>query len=48
SGKTHTVMGYRGEEGLYSLAASDMCRALREKDAGLMLQVRFAEVYNGK
>ncbi|GIQ81961.1 kinesin-like protein [Kipferlia bialata] len=48
AGKTHTIMGYRGEAGLYSLAAAALCDAIRQKDAGLMLQIRFAEIYNGK
>ncbi|GIQ81810.1 kinesin-like protein, partial [Kipferlia bialata] len=48
AGKTHTVMGYRGEPGLYSLAAADLCHAIGQKNAGLLLQIRFAEIYNGK
>lgn len=45
SGKTHTIFGYGQELGMYQHAVQEMfARAAN----GLLLQVRFFEVYNGK
>jgi len=45
SGKTHTVLGYGPELGLYRLGAS---RIFEELPQGLQLSVRFAELHNGR
>ena len=55
SGKTHTIFGYRGELGLYALAASELCDAARlaNEDSsggggGVFVGVRFYQLYQGK
>lgn len=45
SGKTHTVLGYGSELGLYRLGAA---RIFEELPQGLQLSVRFAELHNGR
>jgi len=45
SGKTHTVLGYGPELGLYRLGAD---RIFEELEKGLQLSVRFAELHNGR
>ena len=45
SGKTHTVVGYRGEKGLVWLSAEEL---LRLRGADTFLVLRFVELYNGQ
>jgi len=52
SGKTHTMMGYGEEKGMYALAAREILAKMEEyqenlEDAKLHLSIRFAELYNG-
>ncbi|KXN73149.1 P-loop containing nucleoside triphosphate hydrolase protein [Conidiobolus coronatus NRRL 28638] len=44
SGKTHTILGYGDELGLYLQAGAKMLELI--KGQNLLLQIRFAEVYN--
>lgn len=55
SGKTHTIMGYGSESGLYDLSSLNLWKLIdsynaSEKDEKkkLKLQIRFAEQYNDK
>ncbi|KND02781.1 uncharacterized protein SPPG_01862 [Spizellomyces punctatus DAOM BR117] len=52
SGKTHTVLGYGEEFGLYYRAATrvaEMLKAINHKEGtDLAINVRFSELYNGK
>jgi len=50
SGKTHTILGYPSDRGLYYMAAEKMCdavKALNDEDAELKasVQVQFVELY---
>ena len=44
AGKTHTVLGYKGEPGMYELAAAELLEACSKVDDSLALQVKFVEV----
>lgn len=46
SGKTHTVIGYGKEKGLYYLAAERLLQDLRKIDQGLFLRATACELYN--
>jgi hypothetical protein len=52
SGKTHTVLGYGSDLGLYRLGAARIFEAFASLPdlprGGLQLSVRFAELYNGR
>eukprot|EP00930_Biecheleria_cincta_P068922 TRINITY_DN56746_c0_g1_i1.p1 TRINITY_DN56746_c0_g1~~TRINITY_DN56746_c0_g1_i1.p1 ORF type:complete len:479 (-),score=48.75 TRINITY_DN56746_c0_g1_i1:274-1710(-) len=52
SGKTHTVLGYGSELGLYRLGAASMFEAFaaleEQPPGGLQLSVRFAELHNDR
>ncbi|OQR93100.1 hypothetical protein THRCLA_08552 [Thraustotheca clavata] len=55
SGKTHTILGYGEERGMYDLATAQLFSALNElneqksiQDDQLKVQVRFNEIYNGE
>jgi len=50
TGKTHTILGYPGEQGLYHMAAEKMCnavKALNDADPNLKacVRVQFIELY---
>ncbi|RHY90014.1 hypothetical protein DYB37_009636 [Aphanomyces astaci] len=54
SGKTHTILGYGAERGMYHLAATQLFAALdrvnmdvHDDQDRVKIQVRFNEVYNG-
>lgn len=53
SGKTHTMIGYGEEEGMYLLGARELLAAIQDFEANATeemnfhLKVRFAEIYNG-
>ncbi|OQR86362.1 kinesin family protein [Achlya hypogyna] len=54
SGKTHTILGYGDEPGLYRLASARLFQAIDAANAAidnpedvLQVQVRFNEIYNG-
>ncbi|OQR82401.1 kinesin family protein, partial [Achlya hypogyna] len=54
SGKTHTILGYGDEPGLYCLASAHLFQAIDAANAAidnpedvLQVQVRFNEIYNG-
>lgn len=46
SGKTHTVIGYGQEKGLYYLAAARLLEDIRKIDQGLFLRATACELYN--
>lgn len=52
SGKTHTLLGYEEEKGMYCLAAQEIISALdeirNETGMDLCVNLRFAELYNKK
>eukprot|EP01006_Ploeotia_vitrea_P015518 TRINITY_DN44762_c0_g1_i1.p1 TRINITY_DN44762_c0_g1~~TRINITY_DN44762_c0_g1_i1.p1 ORF type:complete len:450 (-),score=52.66 TRINITY_DN44762_c0_g1_i1:172-1521(-) len=52
AGKTHTILGYREELGLFHHAATELCCSLAGKTSSsgqpLSLQIRFAELYNNR
>ena len=53
SGKTHTMIGYGKEGGMYRMAARALCNFIAEyqqesKDCELSVGVRFFELYQGK
>ncbi|OQR82400.1 hypothetical protein ACHHYP_16116 [Achlya hypogyna] len=55
SGKTHTILGYGSERGMYDLATAQLFAALDELNErntipadALKVQVRFNEIYNGE
>lgn len=52
SGKTHTILGYGPELGMYRLAATQLFESLSVMESqprgGLHLSVRFAELHNGR
>ena len=45
SGKTHTMFGYEGEAGLHVLFAREVMRRLESLGKGMLLEVRFVELY---
>ncbi|TMW66053.1 hypothetical protein Poli38472_003818 [Pythium oligandrum] len=45
SGKTHTIFGYGEQPGMYKQAVDELFASM---DDGLLMQVRFYELYNGK
>lgn len=48
SGKTHTVLGYGDDKGLYHLAATQLLKTLKQaeqKESSKLLQVSCAEIY---
>eukprot|EP00768_Dysnectes_brevis_P000614 gnl/Dysnectes_brevis/1134_a1266_1686.p1 GENE.gnl/Dysnectes_brevis/1134_a1266_1686~~gnl/Dysnectes_brevis/1134_a1266_1686.p1 ORF type:complete len:425 (+),score=87.96 gnl/Dysnectes_brevis/1134_a1266_1686:419-1693(+) len=45
SGKTHTLIGYRGEDGIVQQAVTELCANLPD---GCILELRSAEIYNDK
>ncbi|KAG9389500.1 hypothetical protein J8273_8792 [Carpediemonas membranifera] len=47
AGKTHTMLGYGPERGMYDFAAQDVLTFI-EPHPDLSLQIRFIELYNGK
>ncbi|KAF0692880.1 Aste57867_16082 [Aphanomyces stellatus] len=54
SGKTHTILGYGDERGMYELATTQLIAAMTGRNVEsesthdhLKLQVRFNEIYNG-
>jgi len=50
SGKTHTLLGYEEERGMYCLASQEICSALdeirNETGIDLCINIRFAELHN--
>ncbi|OQR93097.1 hypothetical protein THRCLA_08553, partial [Thraustotheca clavata] len=50
SGKTHTILGYENDIGLYRRATAELFELIQKEDMGdlLYIQVRFNEIYNGE